>query len=301
MLAFGIGEAAALAAALSWAGSCQVHTMAGRIIGPVTVTVARIPLYLVGIGLVVYLSGANISMPPGALLFITASALFGITLSDPFLYAAAVSIGPRLSLLIQSLSACITAVLGFFFLGENLNVMGWIGIVTASFGVAFVLMEGGVKQGTDLSGLTRLQILRGAGMAFLSATCMALAFLVLKQAIILGLDPVWATFLRTSIGGAFLWLFTFLRGHMFATLKSVYSSWMVMRLLILACCVSTVGNCLAPVAIKYTEAGIVATLVGLQPVMIIGITAIVERKAPTLRAVIGTVIAFSGAAMIFLR
>lgn len=301
MHAFGMGEAAALATALSWAGSCQLHTVACRIIGPVAMTTVRVPLYLTGIGLVVYISGASLAVPPGAFLFLAMSAVLGIALADPVLYAAAVSIGPRLAVLVQSLSACITAVLGYIFFGESIPLMGWLGILTATFGVAFVLMEGGVKISGGAGELSRLQVLRGAGLALLSATFMAVAFLLLKQALALGIQPVWAAFLRFSIGGMCLWLFMFTRGKLFSALREAFTSWRVMRILLAACCISTVGNSLAPLAFKYVEAGIAATLVGLQPIMLVAIVAVIERKMPSLRAVVGTVIAFSGAAMIFLR
>ena len=301
MHAFGIGEAAALITALSWAGSCQLHTVASRILGPVAVTTVRVPLYLIGIGLVAYFSGATLGMPPGAFPFILLSAIFGIALADPVLYMAAVSIGPRLALLVQSLYACITAVLGYLFLGENITALGWFGVFTATFGVAFVLLEGGITSGAGLGNISRAQIFRGAGLAFLSATGMALAFLTLKQACLLGVDPVWAAFLRFAIGGSCLWFFMLVRGKLFSSLKDTFTSWRVVKILLIACCVSTIGNCLAPVAINHVEAGIAATLIGLQPIMIIGITSVVDRRLPSLRAVVGTFIAFCGAAMIFLR
>lgn len=301
MVSLGIGEAAGLATSISWAASCQVHTAASRILGGLNVTAARVPLYLAGIGLAAFLSGAEVSLPAGAAVFIILSGLTGIALCDPLLYSASVVIGPRLALLIQSLSACLTAVLGHLFLGESINLVGWFGIVTASGGVAFVLMEGGMKSGADLSGLSRAQFWRGLFQAFLSATGLAVSFLLLKQALLLGMHPVWASFVRMSVGGAILWVMVLLRGELVAVMRRAWTSWPILRLLLLGCCVSTFGNCLAPVAMKYTQAGIAATLIGLQPVMIIIITALADRKPPTFRAVVGTLIAFSGTAMIFLR
>lgn len=301
MYAIGIGEVAALLAAVSWAESCRLHTIAGRMIGPVVMTTVRIPLYLAGAGLVAMFSGAGVGVPAGSFWYILASALFGIAVCDPCLYAASVSIGPRLASLIQSLSACLTAIFGFLFLGEHINFMGWLGIVAASFGVAFVLMEGGVKQGIGVSGPARARLWRGAGLAFIAAASLAASFLFLKRALVLGLDPIWATFLRIGLGGIMLWGFMAARGKLGAALKSAFVSWRLMRLLLIAAGVSTVGNCLMPLAMRCAESGIVATLIGLQPIIITGMTSAIERKLPTARAVVGAVIAFSGAAMIFLR
>lgn len=301
MLSFGVGETAALVTALSWAGSCQIHTMAGRMIGAVNVTTARVPLYIMGIGMVAFFSGATAGLPSGAAVFIVISAIFGITLCDPLLYSASVTIGPRLAVLLQSLSACLTAILGHFFLDETINLTGWMGIIMASSGVAFVLMEGGVKSGADFSGLTPVQKWRGIAMAFCSAVSMALSFLALKQALRLGMHPFFATFVRMCIGGAILWGIMLMRGRLFSCLKNAWTSWPVMRMLIFGCCVATVGNCLSAFAMKTIQAGIAATLIGLQPIMMIAVTTVVDRKPPTMRAIIGTVIAFTGTALIFTR
>ncbi len=297
---FGLGEIAALITAASWAGSCQVHTMIGRRIGAVALTAARIPLFLAAMGTVCLIMGVDTSWSPGALTLLAVSALAGFAISDPLLYTAAVMIGPRLALLVQSLSACLTAILGYFFLGETVGLLGAAGIVTASFGVAFVLMEGGFK-GADTSGCSPRQFRQGVTLAFIAALALAAGFLLLKQALLLGIQPTWAAFLRIGFGGIFIWSGSLLRGKLLEFLRSAWTSWSIVRLMILGCSVSTVGNFLAPYAMQLTQTGIAATLIGLQPVLIIFLTSFVDRKPPTARAIIGTLIAFSGTAMIFLR
>ena len=301
MHAFGIGELSALITSVSWAASNQVHTMAGRILGGANVVIVRVPLYVMGIGFGAFIGGASPGIPVEAILPLILSAIGGIVLCDPLIYTAAVAIGPRLAVLLQSLSACITAVLGYFFLGESINLLGWLGILTTTGGVAFVLMEGGVKAGAELDSLTPAQFVRGVVLGLLGAASLAFSFLLLKKALRYGMDPLWAAFMRMCIGGAILWGMTLLRGKLFGLLRTAWTSWRIMRLLLIGCFVSTFGNCLSSVAMKYTESGIAATLIGLQPIMIIFVIMIVERKAPSLRAVIGTAIAFTGTAMIFLR
>ena len=301
MLLIGLGEIAALITAVSWAASAQIHTTASRMIGPLNVPVVRIPLYMTAISLVGLVTGWSTHLPEGAFFFIAVSGVMGISLADPLLYGGSVIIGPRLAVLIQSLSTCITALAGYVFLGENLNFMGWAGIFTASFGVSFVLMEGGVRHRTDFSSLTPMQWAKGAGMVLLSATSMSIGFLLLKRGMRYDVDPIWATFIRISFGGGMLWLMMLVRGKLFRVMRETWASWRIMRILLVGTCVSTVGNCLATVAMANTQAGIAATLIGLQPIMIMIVNSLVERKRPTARAVIGTAIAFGGTAMIFLR
>ncbi len=297
----GAGEIAALVTAASWAGSCYVHTMIGRKIGALGLTAARIPLFLAAMGMICLILGADTRLPGSSLLLLAFSAFGGFVVSDPLLYSAAVMIGPRLALLVHSLSACITAILGYVFLGESVGLLGAAGIAAASFGVAFVLMEGGFKQHANFSGPDSGQFWRGVAYAFIAAVAMAAGFLLLKQALLLGVHPTWAAFLRIALGGGIIWAGTLLRGNLFTFLHSAWSSWAIIRLMLLGCTVSTVGNFLAPFAMHLTQAGIAATLIGLQPVLIIFLTAAIERKRPSTRAVIGTLIAFCGTAMIFLR
>ncbi|MCC8193858.1 MAG: DMT family transporter [Deltaproteobacteria bacterium] len=300
-MVFGLGEAAALTTAASWAGSCQLHTVAGRMVGAVTLVVARFPLFAAATALVVLLTGTSTALTLESFVCIMISGALGVGISDPFLYSASITIGPRLATLLLSLSACITALLGNVFLGEHINLMGWIGILVATSGVAFVLIEGGIHHGADFSGLTNTQVAIGVGKGLMAAACLASSLLFLKQALLLGIEPFWGSFLRICAGGGVVWMLALARGRLFRIMREVWTSWPVMRVLLAGCAVSTVGNCLAPVAVKFTYAGIAATLIGLQPIMIIIITTVVERKRPSGQAIIGTLIAFGGTALIFLR
>ena len=298
---FGFGELAALITSASWAGSCQVHTMASRMIGAFGVVVARVPLLVFALGLIALFAGASTEIPGNALFFVFLSGVVGPGFADTLLYRSSMAIGPRLAVLLISLSSCMTALLGDIFLGESINSMGWLGILVATGGVAFVLIEGGIHHDSDFSGLSTAQILSGVGAGLGASVAIATSYVFLKQGLIQGLDPIWASFLRMGVGGCAIWVFALVRGDLFRIMRGSWSSWRVMRVLLLGCAVSSVGNCLAPVAFGLAPAGIVATLIALQPIMIILAVALVDRKFPSGHAIIGTLIAFSGTALIFLR
>jgi drug/metabolite transporter (DMT)-like permease len=301
MISFGIGEAAALITALSWTVSCQVHTMAGRIVGAGGVAIARVPLYAGSVGLVALVTATHYSLPLEALVFLACSAMMGITIGDPAFYSACVIVGPRLTLLLQSLSSALAAVLGFLFLDERIGLTGVAGILIATCGVAFVLMEGGFKTGTDLGSLPRALLFKGLGMGFLSAMSLAVSFILLKKALLTDIDPVFAAFVRLGIGGSLIWIIAALRGQLLPTMRRAWTDKPTVRLFLLGMVVSLLGNSLVPIAMKYTATGVAATLIGLQPVLIIPLVAFVDKKRPSLRAVIGTSVAFAGSAMLFLR
>lgn len=299
----GLGEMAGLATAVSWAISCQIHTMIGRRVGAASVTVIRVPLFVAAVALVAFAFGADTATPAGAAFFLSCSALAGIAIADPVFYVACVAIGPRLTLLIQaSFTSCLTALLGYIFLGENIGLTGIAGILITTAGVAFVLLEGGTPAATSgVGNLTREQLWRGSVLAFIAALALAVSYLCMKQGLREGIDPLWGAVVRVASGGAFLWAGVALRGRLFAVLRRGWSSRGIPLMLVYGCAVSTVGNCLAVVAMHHVESGVVATLVGLQPIAIIPVIAVVERKYPTARALVGTFIAFAGMALLFLR
>jgi len=278
-----------------------MHTIVGRRIGAYNMIVARVPLLLGCVALIALISGVSTHTPAPALFFLSISAFMGIVVCDPLLYHACVIIGPRLGVLIQSLSSCLTAIAGYCFLGENVGFLGTAGILTATAGVAFVMMEGGVRASSDLAFLSPAQKAKGFAAACAAAIGLAASFFFLKMGLRAGISPIWGGFLRIAIGGAMIWCAALARRRLCGTLRAVWTNWPVMKLLLCACGVSTIGNILSPVAMQYTETGIAATLIGLQPIAIIPIAALLDRTRPSLRALTGTVVAFAGTAMIFLR
>jgi drug/metabolite transporter (DMT)-like permease len=59
------------------------------------------------------------------------------------------------------------------------------------------------------------------------------------------------------------------------------------------------GVSLSLVAVKYTEAGVAATLMALVPVMIIPLTVLVRKERVTARSVLGAIVAVGGAGLLF--
>jgi drug/metabolite transporter (DMT)-like permease len=60
------------------------------------------------------------------------------------------------------------------------------------------------------------------------------------------------------------------------------------------------GVSLSLLAVKYTEAGVAATLMALAPVMIIPVSVLVFREHVAWPAVLGAVVAVAGSALLFL-
>lgn len=296
-----IGELAALGVAAFWAASCQLHSAAGKYLGSNGVTVMRLPFSIAVMLFIFLVSGSAADFSPPILLLLFLSSLFGIVICDTAFYHAIAIIGPRLATLTQSLSSCITALLAFVFLDETIGLTGCAGMAIAVSGVLFVLGDGASRTAIKEKQLGRAEMVKGCLIALLSAFGLALSFLFLKEAMRNGANPAWAGFLRVIFGAALLAGIGAARGWLKPVWSVFISTPPCWKLMLLGGVFGTTGIWLSSVAVNNTATGIAATIIALEPVLIIPINALWEKRAPSLRAVTGTCVAFAGVAILLSR
>ncbi len=317
MPALGTGELAALSTAALWAVSCQIHAILSRRLGAHTLILLRLPICIVMFGAwwgaSVLFFGGGVMVPgaaptggpsPLALTALALSGVFGVALCDLLFYSGVVLVGARVALLVQSLSTVITAVLGYLFLGETIGALGIAGILVATGGVAWVVGDSGtVPEGA--APLSRAVRLRGVGLAFASALALSGGMVLSKQGLAEGVDPLFAALLRMVVAMGVFWPTAMLTGRLRPALSVVRGDGQDRRnfrwLLVASFIGPVVGVWLSLVAIGATQTGIAATLIGLEPIFIIPVAALVERRWPTPRAIAGAGIAFVGTALLCLR
>lgn len=296
-----LGESAALVTAVVWAASSQFHGTATKYLGVGGVTLLRIPYNLLLLtALFALLRPANVFDSEIAV-YLVLSAFFGVALCDTSFYKAVHMIGPRLGCLVQSLSACTTALLGYLMLGESIGLVGSLGIGVAIFGVFFVLAEGGGITLTHRGETESRELFQGAALAFFSAVMLSLSMIFLKEALLRGSTPLFASIVRLIAGGAMLLAFYGYRGWLkkiWVTAKNTPASW---KYMLIGGIFGTTGIWSSAVAMGNTAAGVAATIISLEPVMIIPINAFYEGKKPSMRAIFGTIIAFCGVAILIMR
>jgi len=74
-------------------------------------------------------------------LLLALSGFVGFFLADLCLFKALVMIGPRLTMLVQSLTPPITAVISWLFLGDRLSAGNCLGMTLTLTGIVWVVME----------------------------------------------------------------------------------------------------------------------------------------------------------------
>ena len=296
-----LGELAALGTSFCWAGGSILFAFSGRLIGSYNVNKLRIPIaaaFLSIVLLAVYGDLFPTGLDQKALIYLTLSGIIGLAIGDTFYFRCLVILGPRLGSLMMALAPVMTAASAYFLIGERLSAMAVAGIFVTLAGVAWVTTDKKDDNNLDRrEGSKAFGVLMGVG----GAAGQALGLVLAKEGMGDSFDPMSATLIRMITATIAIWLVAALRGEIVSTIKSLLSKQAVYSLMGASFLGPTIGVWLSLVAVKYTEAGIAATLMSTFPVVIIPLTMIVHKEHPSWRAVVGAIVAIAGVAMLFIE
>ncbi len=293
------GELAAIATALLWTLSTLAWTSAGRQIGVVAVSFLR--LVMAGFLLVIYGE-----LTRGLALPLDASArqwwIFGLSgwlgffLSDLCLFKAFQVIGPRLTLLLYSVTPPAASVISWVFLADHLAARQWVAMLITLAGVVWVVLE---RQPADHSSRRPGHLRLGVFLGLAAAVGQAAAT-VLARCGIGDYDAAAATFLRVLGGIAGYLVLLTLLGRWPQILVATRHR-RVMGILCFGTLVGPfAGVILFLVALRHCPAGVVLTIVATMPVLILPFSIFLYHERVSLRAAAGAVIAVAGVAMLVL-
>lgn len=301
----GIGELAALATAVLWSFTGIQFTFAGRRVGSAVVNRTRLALA------VFYLSIAHLLLqgqwwPLDASkqqwFWLGLSGIVGLAVGDAFLFQAYVTIGPRRAAVVMTTVPVMSAMLAWLWFGEVLTTLELLAMALTLFGVAWVVSERRNKlsrvsfAGDD----NRRTYLIGVLLALGGAAGQAVGLLLSKKGLEGGFPPLSATVIRMVVAAGAIWLLALLRGQAPATIRAVRDR----RALVLIAGGAFTGPFLgvwnSMIAVQNAPIGIASTLMALSPVMLIPLSRYFFGERVTSRAVLGTLIALAGTALIFL-
>ena len=295
-----VGEIAAIVTSLCWSFTSIFFTIAGKEVGSMIVNRVRLLLasfYLIVIHYFLYGNLLPIHAEGYRWLWLGISGIIGLVLGDGLLLQAFVMIGTRLSMLLMSLVPIISTLLAWLFLHEILDGIEIFAILITVGGIIWVVLEkknaNGIKQGNNYL----LGILAGIG----GAVGQALALITAKKGLIGDFPAFSAQFIRVIMATAIFWIFPLLNGTAISNFKfwkNKTARWSILSGSIVG---PLLGIWLSLVAIKYAHIGIASTLMALPPIFLIPLTYLIFKERTSWYAVIGTVIATMGVAIIFLR
>ncbi len=288
-----LGEFAALSVSICWALSGLFFEKAGYRIGSLSVNIIRLFFATFFLGIVTLIFRGSF-FPVDATaqnwLWLGLSGVIGFFLGDLFLFRSYMIIGSRTAALIMSSAPMFTALLGFIFLNEKLNLQDVIAMTICLSGIAIAISNRKMKLNISAKGLL---------FAFGGAIGQAIGLILSKKG--MGdYNPVAATQIRAIFGLlCFMAMITVLGkwGNIFKAFRDVQG---IKAVTLGSFFGPFIGVTLSLFAIQHTKTGIASTLMALVPVLIIWPSAVMFKEKIKPQHIIGAIISVIGASIFFL-
>ena len=294
-----LGEIAALATAVCWAATSLFFTIAGKQVGSQLVNRVRLPLAALFLAITHLLWQGEvlpIHAEPSRWGWLGLSAILGLVLGDSLLFQAFVLIGTRLAMLMMTLAPVIGTVLAWVFLGETLSLLEIAAIIVTMGSVAWVVSE--QRNSNSVDGNPRnyvIGVLCGIG----GASGQALGLILSKRGMVGDFPALSASLMRLTTASVVIWLWALIRGQLRPTvegLRTRRTRWAIVGGTVVG---PFMGMTLSLAAVQLAPVGIASTLMSLSPVLLLPLAYWIFKERITQRAIVGTVAAIVGVAMIF--
>lgn len=285
-----------MATAFLWTLSMLAWTLAGRRIGSLAVSFLRLLialLFLIAYGGLIRHRWLPTDADGRTWLLLALSGVAGYFLSDLCAFRALLLIGPRRTLLLQSLSPPTAAIISWVFLGEALSARHWLAMAVTLAGITWVVLER--RERTELEHSPR-QLRLGVLLAVAAAVAQATGMVLSRQGIG-NFDAVAATLIRVlgALPG-YLVFVTVLRRwpSIFAAVRHTRAMAIVFTGSLIG---PLLGVVLCMIALRHCPAGVVTTIVSTMPVLVLPFSILLFHEKVSLRAVAGAVLSVVGVAL----
>ena len=294
-----IGELAALATSFFFAMTALIFSQTGRMVGSQVTNRMRLTfalIYLVTLNLILFREPLPFSAEGSRWLWLALSGIIGLSLGDAFFFQALVSVGPRLGSLLLSLAPIFGSIIAWVFFHEILSALQITGIVLALAGIAWVVMSHEEPPDTP-HGHTR----RGVTFGVLAGLGQAVGLVLSKQGMFGDFSPFQANAIRMLAAVVFIWAWTAFDGKVTATFTALRDKPRVIGLIALGAVVGPLlGVSASLLAVQHAEIGVASTLMALPPVIILPISYFALKERIGWQAILGTLLAIAGVAVLFL-
>lgn len=295
-----MGEFAAISAALLWAISSIIFSFAGKQIGSSSLNLFRLSFAAIML-LIFHTIIYGMPIPLDASVqqwgWLSLSSIIGLVIGDLFLFQSFIMVGPRLAMLVMSLSPVISTIIAWIFLGEILSNLQITGVILTIGGIALVIMDRNNNQ-NSLYGSRHKWI--GILFGFGAATGQAVGLIFAKK----GLPPEFSALsgvvIRVLVATIFVWIIAIISKQAKKNIERIKQNPKTIKYTFLGALVGPfVGVWLSLVAVQFAKVGIASTLMALTPIFHLPIGKFLNEKI-TRQAILGTLIAMIGVAIIFM-
>lgn len=293
-----IGELAALGTSFCWSFGSVFFTIASRLIGSTIVNRIRLVLGML-LMMITHQLITGIILPFNArahhVFWFGISGVIGFTVGDTFLFRGYVLIGPRMTMLLMSLSPIFGTVLAWIFLAESLHFLELFAIIITICGITMVVYD---KKNEDIK---KAKFINGIICGIFASFCQAVGYFASKKGLLYNdLPALSGNLIRVFFGAIFIWFIAAVQGEVRITLAKLADKKADVAMLGGAILGPFLGVWLSLNAIQNSYVGIASTLMALPPVILIPISHWVLKERISHLSIIGTIIALCGVAIIFI-
>jgi len=300
------GELIAIATVLCWTISVQFFEAASKRVGATPVNIIRLTVALILFSLLLFFRHGYIlpvNLPPHAWFYLSFSGVVGFFIGDIFLFTALVEIGPRVAMLIFSLSAPTTALIGWLFLDEIYVLHQWVGMFVTLFGVGIVILERNQKALKPSKLIIRDISLKGVLFGFGGMFGQACGYVLSKTGMQTEsgyLDAFSATQIRAIAAFLCFLVFFTVTGKWGNVKAAVRDTTAVLFTAIASAIGPFLGVSLSLLVLHYLTTGVASTFLALVPIFIIPFSIFLHKEHVSIRAIAGAVTAVFGIYLLML-
>jgi drug/metabolite transporter (DMT)-like permease len=294
-----IGELAAFGTAICWMCGALLFERGIKHIGVLAVNFYKViiaSVLLIITGTIMRGMPLPLDAPLNAWIYLTISGFVGFTIADIFLFSAYDTVGPRIAMLFMAIAPPMTAGIAYLFLGESLGPRSLIGMILVLSGIVMTVFAR--SNSLEFAKIAR-EDRRGYIFAFFASLAHAVGMNLTKIGVT-GYDAVSGTQIRAFaaiIGFGLVSLF-FHRGK---NLKNALKSSVGLKYTAIGAFFGPfLGVVLSLYALQRVSPGIVSTLIGLTPILILVPELLIFKKKIRALEIAGAIVAVSGTMFFFL-
>ncbi|MFH0883122.1 MAG: DMT family transporter [bacterium] len=291
-----VGEVAALGTAFLWSFSSMLFASAGRRIGSLTVNRLRLLVAtLLLMGLHTLFTGSPIPHgSPLAWMWLALSGIIGFAIGDTLLFRTFVILGPRIGMVLMTLTPVFSALLALILLDQRMSLLQQSGMITVIAGVSWAVIHRPPLVTSSKEGPPALGIVLG----ILSSLCQATGLVLSRLGMDAGPPPLTANLMRLLSALAVMTLIFVFRGRIVEVAAALKDRIALTQLTSASTFGPVVGVWLSLVAVNLAPIGIAATLMSISPVLLIPLSHFLLRERIHPQSVIGTGVAVIGVALL---
>jgi drug/metabolite transporter (DMT)-like permease len=195
----------------------------------------------------------------------------------------------------MTLVPIIGTIFAWIFLAETLSFAKLAGIILTISGIIMVVLD---KH--KMTTINKKEFIFGILCGIGGAIGQAIGLILAKKGLINNFPGLSATVIRVFTATIVIWLITVISGRAKITINKILNRKIILTIAAGAFFGPFLGIWMSMVAVKWAYIGIASTIMALPPIILLPISYFIFKEKITWKSIIGTFIAVSGTAIIFL-